>query len=740
MRVSKKPLTIIISYLIFNTLYINHSYAEDTDAIDTQELSPIKVTANRYEKIFNIPKAVSYRESDVLGQDLDTILRTVPGTFTQHDIGQGGIGINIRGLEGFGRVNTTIDGVSQTFYQTNPAHGWNGSTTYVDSNFLQGIDIERGSTSGSESVNALGGVVAFRTIDVDDLVTPEQSFGARSIWRSGTNGYGNNGMQAFAYRHNLANGGRVGLLGAFALKKKYGYKNGAGETIASTDFDSNIAMESGLKSHSGLFKVEYYPNRYHQLTLSHMLNRSQFTNNHNPIQVDTQTSLFKYRYHPLSDWLDIRADIAYSNGKQTFLNKPQTSTSLVNRTTHNPALSINIQNTSIIDFEHSDLHWTIGGKILRNRYQSDHQDNMLINGQQNIRGLFTDITWQNKLWLVGIGLNYEQYNMQGYLPPTDDNGAIIFPKGGNIHFNPKEQHLNPRFNIAFKPTQWLQIFANIGYSSRSPNVQEFMYVNNVADNPYSINPYLRGESSFNRDIGFNIHHHGLFKADDSVFLKLNYFNNRIKNYIVQTQFYLCQNHQLYKCTLDEYLNHSAGTAHDTVGIYLNEPGTTHIRGWEIEGGYDMGRAYAKFSLSRSKTDIPHDYLADMGFSHIRTMPSLIWTLDLGTRWLDNKLTIGTRISYTGKDQIAGGQDFDTDKQITETLQANPKLIDIYAIYQMKKNLHIFFNIDNVTNRIYNYPLSGGTLGTGNVGNNPNDWANRGTGRGRTLYGGIMWQF
>lgn len=733
-----------ISVISLSLLMIGNSYAKENHEYPTQEISPIEVRDSRYNAVFKNPRASSYREEDILGQDMDTIIRGIPGTFTQHDIGQGGFTVNIRGLEGNGRVNTTIDGVSQTFFQTNPAHGWNGYTTYVDSNFIAGVSTDRGSVAGVSGVNALAGAVEFRTIDVSDIVDKQNHFGARSVIRSGSNGYGTNGMQALAYQHDLDNGGKIGFLSAFAFKNKYGYKNGAGETIASSDYDGLTQMESGVKSLSGLLKLQYKPNRYHDITLTRMLNYSRFINNHNPMKVTTQTSLMKYRYNPLSDLIDIRTDIAYTIGKQEFLNRKYTSYSLLGRKTHNPTFSLSLQNTSIIDFENSVLTFQYGGKILNARYKGDEQDMMLVTGRQTIRALFTDINWHRKKWNITLGASYERYGMHGYLPPTDDDGALVLPKGGDVYFGQKETHFNPRLNIAYNVTDWLQLYANIGKSSRTPNVQEFMYANNTSDNPYSINPYLRGETSFNRDIGFNIQYAGLFRNSDLLNLKVNYFNNTVKNYILQEQFYICQGVQLYRCDLDTYMNLGAGKAYDTVGIYLNIPGKTHMRGWEIEGSYDMGRLYTKLSVSKTKTDFPHDYLSDMGFSHIRTLPSLVWTIDIGTRWFNNKLMVGTRISYTGKDQVAGGIDLNTNKQYTEIVNANPKIIDVYAIYQAKKNLYLFLNIDNVTNRVFNYPLSGGTLGTGNLGGSAGakegDWANKGTGRGRTIYGGISWQF
>ncbi|MCW6999089.1 Plug domain-containing protein [Escherichia coli] len=44
----------------------------------------------------------------------------MPGTYTQIDPGQGAISVNIRGMSGFGRVNTMVDGITQSFTEPLP--------------------------------------------------------------------------------------------------------------------------------------------------------------------------------------------------------------------------------------------------------------------------------------------------------------------------------------------------------------------------------------------------------------------------------------------------------------------------------------------------------------------------------------------------------------------------------------------------------------------------------------------
>ena len=736
----------------------NNEQSDEKQDTNSTELSTITVIGSRLQQPYQMPAAVSHRDADIFGQDLNTIIRSVPGVATQHDIGQGGVAVNIRGLEGMGRVNTTVDGVSQSFFQQNPAHGWNGSTAYIDENFIVGTDIKRGSVAGASGVGALAGSAEFRTISADDIIKKGQSVGAVTTYRMGSNGYGKNGMVSAALRQEFDNGGKISILGAGSLKNKYGYKNGAGEQIASDSYDDTIALESGLQSRSGLTKIEYKPNRYHNFIFSHSTNSSKFSNNHTPLNIKSRTSLLKYNFNPLSDWIDFKADISYAKAKQKFINQEHSQyNDATDRKTRNPSLSVTLQNQSNFELENSDLSFNYGFKYMNTRYQGDKYsftnnavDELLINGQQKLNAIFMDSEWKNQNLTIGFGLNYERYKKQGKGIPVDlENGTydsipLMQPALGlnGDSFNSSEHFINPRLTIAYSQLDWLQIYTNIGKSSRGANVHEFMYANNARSNPYSINPDLKGESSFNRDMGVNIFKNGIFKPDDTAQLKVNYFNNRVKNYILQNQFYLCGDGSgdgtIYGvCGIDDYLNYGAGSAYDIVGLYHNIPNKTKMHGWEIEGGYDFGRFYANLVYSRTKTNFPYDYLADMGFSHIRTMPEQQWLLDFGTRWLDKKLTVGMRLNYTGKDNLASGVDTDQDKQLTEQIKSSGVVADLYATYKPYDNVQLFLNVDNITNRVYNYALSGGTLGTGNtVGSQ----SNQGTGRGRSIYGGVSIRF
>ena len=103
----------VITLCMFNVL--NVAYAEEKlDQIDVVE----RIIANE-KKPFTEAKAKSTREHVFKEtQNIDNVVRSMPGAFTQQDKGSGVLSLNIRGETGFGRANTMVDGVTQTFYST----------------------------------------------------------------------------------------------------------------------------------------------------------------------------------------------------------------------------------------------------------------------------------------------------------------------------------------------------------------------------------------------------------------------------------------------------------------------------------------------------------------------------------------------------------------------------------------------------------------------------------------------
>lgn len=97
--------------------------------------------------------------------------------------GGGSVDINIRGMQGFGRVYTTVDGAEN---QLSVYQGYQGvsNRSFLDPDFLAGIDITKGASTDKWG-NA--GSVAMRTFNAEDIVKPGETWGFRVRGGVGTN-------------------------------------------------------------------------------------------------------------------------------------------------------------------------------------------------------------------------------------------------------------------------------------------------------------------------------------------------------------------------------------------------------------------------------------------------------------------------------------------------------------------------------------------------------------------------
>ncbi|MGU3575533.1 TonB-dependent receptor domain-containing protein [Brucellaceae bacterium C25G] len=112
------------------------------------------------------------------------IFRGTPGVSSgEARNGAGSIDVNIRGMQGMGRVTTTIDGAENA---VNVYQGYQGisNRTFVDPDFLGGIDIQKGSDAASSGI---AGTVAMRTLEAGDIVKEGNRFGLRVKGGFGTN-------------------------------------------------------------------------------------------------------------------------------------------------------------------------------------------------------------------------------------------------------------------------------------------------------------------------------------------------------------------------------------------------------------------------------------------------------------------------------------------------------------------------------------------------------------------------
>lgn len=416
----------LITLGLINTIgmTITQAQAEETlGQIDVVE----KVISND-KKPFTEAKAKSTRENVFKEtQTIDQVIRSIPGAFTQQDKGSGVVSVNIRGENGLGRVNTMVDGVTQTFYSTALDSGQSGGSSQfgaaIDPNFIAGVDVNKSNFSGTSGINALAGSANFRTLSVNDVITDDKPFGIILKGMTGSNATKSNFMTTAAGRKWLDNGGYVGVVYGYSQREvSQDYRIGGGERLASLGQDILAKEKEAYFRNSG-----YVLNQAGQWTPD--LSKPVWScHAPKPDLVDNNCSFYKkfdpnreVRKNILKKLLkeNIKPeDIPELQGQEgkTFGVKPTDESFERNKEQYSvaPIEPGSLQSRSrshLLKFEYSDDHHTLGAQIRT-------LDNKI--GSRKI---------ENRNYQVNYNFNNNSY-LDLNLMAAHNIGKTIYPKGG----------------------------------------------------------------------------------------------------------------------------------------------------------------------------------------------------------------------------------------------------------------------------------------------------------------------
>ncbi len=722
-------------------LLIVHGHAFAAEQEGESVFSPLTITDNPLEEkqqvgssaeSYTRPGAYSSRTLNKNLQSLDASLRSMAGTYTQIDPLQGTVSVNIRGMNELGRVNTMVDGVTQTFYGMAPANYHAGANTAagvpLDPNFLAEVDITRGNSAGSQGVNALAGSANMRTLGVDDVLMAGRQTGVLSRFKVGDNGLGRTGMVAVAGKTEpFANGGGVGAMVGISGTRTYAtYKNGGGRS--SKDFIGEDNKYLRQEPHSEIYKLNFNPDEFNKIELSGRNYSNTFTRR----DITSDDYAVRYNYIPLNELIDFNLLVSTSRGNQSY--KPESLYNFNRSSTTNKSNAVELNNTSRFTLA-EDLYaeFQVGGKVMDTRYsrrfvQSTETDRNAFApaGKQKISALYTGLTLNKDIYQLDLNLNYTRSQVEGHKPACADNEKC-FPQGATT-LRLDDTAFNPSATLSAQVTPWLQPFVSWSHSSRAPNVQEVFFAN---EGGASMNPFLKPEKAETWEAGFNVNKKGLLLEQDSFHLKALAYHTRIKDYITSESFMLCYSGQL----CHDFENSFDGF---NANVYVNTTSPVTTKGYEIEAGYDVGFAYANLSWSKQQTDQPTSIASTIytfAYSDMSDLPESYATLDIGGRLFNQKVTLGSLVKFTGKSKRLSteGISSDTNSVPKEKMPNIPTVIDLYSSWQMTDNVLLRFSVQNVTNRDYAEAL--------NRMNQSLDYAQEGasvntTARGRTyVFGG-----
>ncbi|ODT15230.1 MAG: hemin receptor [Kaistia sp. SCN 65-12] len=655
-------------------------------------LSPIVSTTTQegWKNPFATPGPVSTASEDeiqLFGQrNIGNVLRAMPGTFSRDSIQNAGLSVNIRGLEGSGRVNMSIDGVRQNFRFTgHEAQGF----AYVDPALVAGVDVTRGAISSAGGAGALMGQANVRTLGVDDILTDGKNWGALATLTWGSNNLGFSEMAAGALR---SAGGGAAIAGALSYRSPNAYENG----------DGVIVPYTGQNLLSGLVKGEFNPTDDLSVKVGGVFYDNDFAANSQEQNVKSNTYTAGFTYDPDSELVNVAGNFYVNDVKMVYGRNLSAFVKNEGRVMEDLGIGFDLSNTS--NFMLGDVsvvslngveyfHDTVDAY---NTLDPTKEGGVNPSGKSAIGGVFTENTFSYNMVDVIAGLRYDFYTLKGEIDVAANN-QVGLPVG-SYDLDKSEGRVDPRLTIALNPYDWLQPYVTYAETFRAPTINEMMlggsHPGSGSNSSYSPNPFLEPEIAKGWEIGANIKKDGLLTEGDMFRLKANYYYQDIENYIT---------------VMSVQTGPMSG-----IWWFGNNPGTSVVQGLELEAAYDAGFAFGNIAYTHAKSDLPE---TQNGLGTASYLPENYFTITAGARFLEQRLTVGGRVNYVG--ETRGGAGF------FGTVAADwdaYTLVDAFANYKFDNGLDLSANVSNLFDKTY-------TPASSNISGAP---AGLDSGRGRTF--------
>jgi len=683
-------------------LFLSASFLAITVATAEEiKLDTISVSATRVEqKAIDQLAGVSIVNRDEIERfnpsRISDVLREIPGVWSQENANDPAQSINIRGLQDFGRVAVLVDGARQNYGVS--GHNANGQF-YLDPELVSRVDVTRGPVSSIYGSGAIGGVVLFQTRGVDDLLKPDEKVGAEQRLVLGTNGAGFLSSSAVGARI----GGVADVYGQFLTRQTYNYKDGAGTVI--NDTGSEVA--------SGLFKVNIRPAEGHEISATALRQNYGFSNSGSSNQgarfdnvLNTGTYTLGYRFRsPETPLVDLNMKV-YANdttmSQRYMANSPSGTYGVLGAV---PGLSriiydqkttgFDIFNTSKFQTGALSHTLTYGGDGVWDKVHTwdtagGYGSAFTPGGERTLFGVYVqdEIRYSSWLRVVG-GVRYDHYELSS--PTTGSDGG----------------RASPKFTIGVTPVTGLELYATYAEAYRAPTITETLIEGYHPFPAFRMlpNPNLRPEVAHNLEAGVNLKYNDVLKAGDTFRAKATVFRNEIDDYIGFTN--------ADTSTLVAFIPGMPNSvcsrlppaqARRMCALMPDQQyqnfAKVRLTGAELEAAYDWGWGFTTIAGTyvRGKDQ-------ETGYGLASVPPNRI-SGTLGFRFLDNRLTVGGRV--TG---VFGKSRRNLPPDQVDLATPGYGLVDLFASYSFNDWVRADVSVQNLFDKRYtqylNYTSSAG---------------------------------
>ncbi|WP_448029840.1 TonB-dependent hemoglobin/transferrin/lactoferrin family receptor [Bradyrhizobium liaoningense] len=652
---------------------------------------------------------------------LSDIFYAIPGVSFQERGDDPATVINIRGLQDFGRVAVVVDGARQNYQRT--GHNANGSF-FLDPELIGGVDVVRGPTANIYGSGAIGGLVSFRTKDINDVLRPGERWGVDL-----TGSYGSNNNRGLG---SVFGGVRatpdVDIFGGAVYRTQGNYKDGNGTEIGNT----------GNQVEAGLMKLTVRPALGHEVKFGAVFQDYQYDIgqfNRGPVATAAQRALYQGSSIYASDAKNYTGTITWNYSLPSDnlfdwhmsiygnrVDNDQTKTYHYSTSggaycgTGNfgnnisgcvgdkrgyvlDTYGIDVNNTTrfnVGDWRNA-VTWGIDA-FQDDVITTDSRGNSNVttpSGIRTVSGGFLQLKQNYSTWFEAVSaIRYDRYDL--------DSGRT---SAGGDRFSPK-------ITLGVTPVPGFQPYVSYAEGYRAPSITEtvisgahatgggpaFFVCPNGTVGLFCFlpNPSLRPEVGKNKEVGINLKYDSIFSANDSFRGKINLFRNDVSDYI------------------DLVASTPVPTGFGSFSQYYQYQNIANARieGFEAETMYDAGNWFIGVAGHYIQGK---NVATNIGLATIT--PRKVVTAG-GVRLLDRTLILTAQwASFGPNNDVPAGY-----------LPATGyELVNLYLTYNATRDIVFTASIDNLLNQYYRpYAIPGSSTD----GTSQNDvlWSSPGPGR------------
>ena len=469
------------------------SLAVCANAADESVLSGVEVTSSSGGYGVDDIK-ISTRNAS-LAKD---VMRDIPGVYVG---GTNGMNqkIYMRGVSDRG-LNITIDGAKQN---GNTFH--HNADLLIDPDLIKAIDVEVGSRSVVNGSGALGGSVAFKTVDARDLLESGEKIGAKI-----KTGYASNNSE-FSQGLMLFTAPVEGLDFIAAINHKgYDYgKSGNGNKIGGDGNDLSYLLKLG---YSFLDAHRISISREHNEFKGIYPFRAEFGSWHNGANVDDyrkyerDTTTLKYEYKP-SDLLNLEVTTYNTEHK-----KDDPVLKILGVKTN----GINAKAKSVVESGALTQTFRYGAEFYQSK-NFNKPDNRYPEKVNNY-SIYAEDALNFSSLTITPGIRYTHHELKSY------DGRAGNVKSYTYKFN----EFTPALALDYEIIKGLHAFASYTRVFRGPDVMESMYASRAKK--FEANKDLKATTGNSYETGLK--YHGDINEASSYSLSAKYFMTKYKNLIV----------------------------------------------------------------------------------------------------------------------------------------------------------------------------------------------------------------